>query len=161
MEMKFTLEKKLDEGIEAVIYKSGTLVAKVLRNSENADSNSLQNIRERLTKEYEIARDLYNNRISVPKPFGVFDLPFEKQKLPAFVMQYIDGKNLIELMESYKSARISLRLYEKTRELAAMEIEAAKKIGFVPYDANAKGNIMLSKSGKIYLIDFGMWQRIF
>jgi RIO-like serine/threonine protein kinase len=161
MEIKFEKAERLDEGTEAVIYKSGALVAKVLHNSQNADSNVLQNVRERLTKEYEIARDLYESKISVPKPFGVFDLPFENgKKCPAFIMQYIDGKNLSELMESYKNARISLRLYDNAKELAAIQIEAAKKIGLVPYDANAKGNIMLSKSGRIYLIDFGQWQRV-
>ncbi len=160
MEIKFDKAKRLDEGTEAVIYKSGGLVAKVLHNSENADSNVLKNIRERLTNEYEIARDLYENKISVPKPFGIFDLLFENKECPAFVMQYIDGKNLSELMESYKSARISLRLYDNARELAAIQIEAARKIGLVPYDANAKGNIVLSKSGIVYLIDFGQWQRV-
>ena len=143
----------IGEGSEGFIYKYGERAAKVLHGSFTANPNHLNFIRERLANEYEIAKELYRNNISVPIPFGIFDIPFKNGKIyPAFLMQFIKGKNLGELRNPNNST-----LYYRIEKLAEIEIEKAKGIGFRTYDANRKTNIIVSKYGKIYLIDFGLW----
>lgn len=117
--------------------------------------NSLQNpgvARDRLKNEFDIAKDLNQNRISVPYPHGIFELDLfgNGNIYPCFVMQYIDGVNITQLRGRLHN--LALRVVEK-------EAEKARKLGYVP-SGDYQNNAMISRrSGRIYLIDFTMWDR--
>ncbi len=122
---------------------------------------------ERIRKEHEIARKLYEQDISVPKPYGIFNLkqPNDDEKdwaplglpckYPAFVMEYINGSIPHPKYLSYAVQR-------KIDELVQIERKKVNDLHlFKPEDADGWENTLWCPSQeKIYLIDFTQWEII-
>ncbi len=99
----------------------------------------------RLKKELDVAMELYNAGVRVPKPYGVFRIEINGRKTFGYVMQCIDGKNLDEF-----------NVFEGRNEyeqIAKDEVDKAKSQGFVLHDRWC-GNVMVSDNSQVYLIDF-------
>jgi len=115
---------------------------------------------EQLQREKEIAKIAYEERISVPKPEGVFKVrhPKNRDMQPALIMEYIEG---LTLKDIYRREKESVSYYKVLR-LAKEEIEKANKTKLIPAgDAVNSGNIIwCPEKEKVYLIDFGLWEVI-
>jgi RIO-like serine/threonine protein kinase len=106
-----------------------------------------------LNKEFKIMNRLYQGKISVPKPVGVFNicLPEVSTKVPGLVMEYIeDGiypwklKNIINKLDF----------------LTLKELQKAMRLGYIPgHDCYTYSNNVLwsERRQNIVLIDFGDW----
>jgi tRNA A-37 threonylcarbamoyl transferase component Bud32 len=107
-----------------------------------------------LNHEYEVCKDAYESGVSVPKPEGIFSVmhPKEKQIYFAFVMEYINGKTLLEFYKIWKTDITEMW------DLAEKENEKLRKINLFNSDARAENIIWNSEKKKIYLIDFGHWK---
>jgi len=137
--------KYLDRGSYGEVYRiSDTHVAKV---EKFHDINSLE-------EEFDIAKELYEKGISVPKPEGIFPVGMSKTKMQGFVMEYIYGKTFDEVYQRDEE------LFYQVKKLREKEINKVKDLGFYPKDfLNNKNNIWQPDEEKVYLIDFGRWER--
>jgi len=168
---KYLLPYEIGRGAEGIVYKiSDKYVAKVPR---ICYPDSKKNLR----KEFEIAKVLFENGVSVPEPEGIFkirNLGLTSVIIPseAFIMEYIKGKTGSEFFRDYSSFRMVNpnfiespsfagynEEYNHIKKLYEEEIKKAKEIGFLPFDAEFNGNYIWSaERSKLYLIDFGMWE---
>lgn len=114
-------------------------------NSEN--TNSFFEQREKFKKEARRIRQLHNEHI-----VAVHDL-FEENGTAYYVMDYVDGENLAELL---KRTGLPMTESEVNRILPQIldALKAVHDAGFCHLDIKPS-NIMLEKGGKIKLIDFG------
>ena len=142
---KYHLPEKIGHGKRSIIFQiSDNYVAKT---SIPINDIKLKN----LEKEFEIAKFLFENGASVPKPEGIFFMEYNKFFLKSFIMEYIEGKNGLE---------ISTKEFFYVSKLWHKEVERAKDLGFITYDSSHLGNFIWSpKREKVYLIDFEMWDR--
>jgi len=114
-------------------------------------------------KEANIVKHLYENGVSVPTPYGVFEFKPARterwteiglpRKFPAFVMQYIEGVvPHPKYLDSDTQDRVS--------ELVEVEREKVRKLDRIKsFDAMGWENtIWVPKEDKIYLIDFSKWE---
>ncbi|MDP4039214.1 MAG: hypothetical protein Q8P57_01380 [Candidatus Pacearchaeota archaeon] len=117
---------------------------------------------EKVQNEYEICKKLYENGVSVPKPYGVFMLknPSDEEwtelwfprRFPAFVMEYINGS-----VPHPKYLRPEL--HKRVDELVATERDKIEGLGIRPSDAMGWENTLwVPEKEQIYLIDFSRWQ---
>jgi len=142
-EQTFEFPEKIDQGAESIVYKiSNKYVAKVPRH------NFL-----RLEKEFFIARGLYNKNISVPIPYGMFNITFWDLVRPAYIMEYIPGERLDTLRKLSKNER------DKINNLFSREIEKVEDIGFTMDDVGTHNAIWSPEKQKVYLIDFSDWKK--
>ncbi len=156
----------IDYGTEAQIFLiTPGLVAKVYRNLFwiNEEDKRLrgdelfspETIRY-AQRELTISEGLYASGVSVPKPEGLFALSFPRlglPRIPAFVMQYVDGKDW-----SYFSGEQQKRV-ERAFDV---EIAKARTAGFIPADdALSDWNVLYTVNNdkiKAVLFDFGGWK---
>ncbi len=110
-----------------------------------------------LKREYEICKRLYESGVTVPEPLGIFEvalrgyfLDFFKPKIRrAFVMQYIPGPTLNEIMGTKR--------LQHAEGLWKSEIERAVALGFKPHDIGPQNAIWNKKEDQVYLVDFEGW----
>ncbi|HLA23708.1 MAG TPA: hypothetical protein VJZ93_04200 [Candidatus Nanoarchaeia archaeon] len=121
-----------------------------------------------ISYEFGIQKSLYDLGFPVPYPFGMLDieeiLGGELNKSKAILMEYIEGKDLLDLIPNsrgtngnalYKLFRLE---FPELANKAEEEISKARKIGFNPgADALMPYNLRLSENNKLFLIDFGLW----
>jgi hypothetical protein len=116
----------------------------------------------RFAYEYKMQRDLRRAGVSVPEPDGVRNVTFPLEgyyrhfgkSLPAFVMEFIDGRALCD-----ESWHYDLSLYQTALEAEMDELRKAERLGFRP-GFDAIGNSIWSPSERrIYLIDFQHWKK--
>ncbi len=107
-------------------------------------------------REFLIAEGLYSAGVSVPKPEGVFALfvpILGIQRIPAFAMQYVDGKDFNNL---------SFELQQRANEVYQEEIVKARAAGFTPADDTfSDWNVFYTVNDgdvKAVLHDFGGWK---
>lgn len=116
----------------------------------------------KIRKEYEIARELYDAGISVPNPYGVFKLRKPKgedwseiwvpRRYPAFVMEYKEGGIPYPKYLDFSTQR-------KIEELVRIEREKVADLGFRTSDSLGWENTLwVPKEERIYLIDFTRWE---
>lgn len=115
----------------------------------------------KLKQEHDIVSEAYRAGICVPKPEGMFTVTIDKsavlkriyaqtgEKLPTFVMQYIDGQKLSHIKE----------ISAEVNDLWENEIEKATKSGFTTFDAQDWNAIFNPEQNKVYLIDLEYWGR--
>ena len=101
-----------------------------------------------LRYEYTIARVCRKNRISVPIPKGVFNVPMDNGTYPAYIMEYIDGIPFFELKKDDP-------FYNEAIQKFDIEINKAKRI-FCTGDSNGNA-IWRPKKRKVILIDHLGW----
>ncbi len=143
---RFTLDSEIyqiDEGILAKVYHEGI-------------EGDLDGAKMKALYEYGIAKRLYDSKISVPCPKGVFLVPIKTnstERYPSFVMEYISGYTLRELENT--------DFRDRTHDLvqkAQVELEKAEKLGFIPKDLCLSNLLWSPNTNEIYLIDFTQWK---
>jgi hypothetical protein len=99
-------------------------------------------------KELEVALDLFNEKVSIPTPRGLFRINIFGEEKTGFGMDYIaNSKN------AYGS--------KEAEDLMQTEIEKARKVGYNPVDIMYKHNCLwIPEDKKIYLIDFVGWKKV-
>ena len=108
-------------------------------------------------REFSIAEKLYSAGVSVPKPEGLFALSLPRlgiQRIPAFVMQYVDGKNFGSLPGEWCM---------RAKEAFQSELAKAITAGFTPADDalpdwNVLYTVINNDDVKAVLFDFGGWK---
>jgi serine/threonine protein kinase len=146
---QYKLKKKLGEGGMATVYlaentKFRTDVAIKFLNIEFTHN---ENIRKRFLAE---ARNMF--KMSHPNIVRVTDL-VEEDRMVAFVMEYIEGGTLKE----YQQKQSKLK-NEEIKQLFLQMLDAVDYVhnhGFIHRDIKPS-NFMLTKEGKIKLLDFGI-----
>ena len=145
------ITKPIRSGFYNVIYElTEQHVVKVNRPDRDATV-------EDLVQESQVAHQLYNEGVSVPKPEGIFKVKIRWGKnlyglwFPTkigFVMEKINGINGDE---------INGDLRKKVEELHQIELEKCWKLGFFTGDIDLSNSIYDSVNAKSYLIDFYGW----
>ncbi len=140
---EYKMPGRIDGGAEAEVYRiSERHVAKVPLDHRSSPDRDL-------THEFEIAEDLFENGISVPKPEGIFPIHLMNSVRNGFVMEFIDGKS---------GARLRGNEISYVRDLLYKEIRKVRDLGFDPEDwYSPKNYIWEPQEDKIYLIDFLRW----
>jgi hypothetical protein len=152
-------------GADGPVYRiDGNKVAKFEWNRELSDLFfKVGRTGEKVLREYEISKTLYDAGISVPKPEGVFMIAPPKnedwglfgfpKRFPAFVCQYIDGG--IPTAKYLKPEE--QRLIDK---LVGEERRKVRKLGLNVEDGDGWENTLwVPQEQKIYLIDFSRWSK--
>ncbi|MDO8516937.1 MAG: hypothetical protein Q7S33_02325 [Nanoarchaeota archaeon] len=149
-EQEFDYARPLGSGIHGSVYQISDIHAAKFYDEQNVSDPD---------KECKIAKELYKNNINVPKPEGVFKIDlkakntFLSQK-HAFVMEYLPGY-ILEDVPSNEIKRLGLN------ELAEIELEKARKLGFLTIDSEPRRNnsnqIWCPDRNRIYIIDFVNW----
>jgi serine/threonine protein kinase len=150
---QYKLKKKLGEGGMATVYlaentKFRTDVAIKFLNIEFTHN---ENIRKRFLAE---ARNMF--KMSHPNIVRVTDL-VEEDRMVAFVMEHIEGGTLKE----YQNERSKLN-NEEIKKMFLQMLDAVDYVhnhGFIHRDIKPS-NFMLTKEGKIKLLDFGIAKNI-
>jgi serine/threonine protein kinase len=146
---EYKLKRKLGEGGMATVYlaentKFRTNVAIKFLNIEFTHN---ENIRKRFLAE---ARNIF--KMSHPNIVRVTDL-VEEGRMVAFVMEYIDGTTLKEYLQAQDKLK-----NEAIKQLFLQMLEAVDYVhnyGFIHRDIKPS-NFMLTKDGKVKLLDFGI-----
>ena len=100
--------------------------------------------RNRTRTEAKVMIDLYLNGLNVPAPIFV-DL-----KNYVIVMEYIEGRKLIELINT-----LELETIKKYAEELGIQVGKMHSLDIYHGDLTL-GNILVTKDEKLYLIDFGL-----
>lgn len=151
-----------DYGTVYAINRQRNLAAKIWKSGwDNSYVFSEHHIAE-AQREHDIARELYQNAISVPRPEGVFHIALPslfpgQPYIPAFIMEHVRG---VQYYSLNSEGRI------KARELHAQELEKIRDTTrFVPQDVPFKKNCLYqlgeneTEVSKVILFDFGNWFR--
>ncbi len=109
----------------------------------------------KLIKGFELQKIAYDLNLSVPKPEGIFEVEIRNPSfnLPGFVMEYVPGEPLSEILIKKGSCAIS-----DITTLMYAELDKAKALDFKPGDTNFANAIWSSVQNKIYLIDLEGWE---
>jgi len=148
---KYKVEKEHDKGGMAKIYKVFDRLAKEYRAIKTVP-NVLSYDKEAL----ERLRNEINNaqKISHPNVIRVYDL-FEDRGRYLLVMEYIDGKNLYQVLKDSRDKR--LKEYEVIKYMIQVSkgLKEIHRRGIVHLDLKPK-NLMLAKEGEIKILDFSI-----
>lgn len=135
--------EEIGEGYDGLVYRiSENKCAKVLR----------INAKHTLEHEFNMSTFLFENKISVPKPYGILKMSFPhyiELITEVFILEYISGGNL---------CKYNGKEYLKLLERAKLEYENVKKLGVITGDCKCKNVLFSPKKNKIYLIDFQSWK---
>ncbi len=102
---------------------------------------------ERFKKELLLAREISHDNVVRIHDFG------EIKGIKFISMQYIDGENLGELIQT--SGPLSVQASINISKQICLGLKAAHKQGIIHRDLKPQ-NIMVDKSGKVYITDFGL-----
>ncbi len=158
--------QEVGRGIRAFVYRiSENHVAKIphdkydflenndvwLRNDESAI--------EEIVHEYEIARELFDGGVCVPRPEGIFSIHMGREpyvlaergtNYPGFVMEYVPGEIIVNIEEDYE---LRIKIYDE-------EVKKAQELGFLTEDADGINGIWSPTREKVYIFDFGEWAKV-
>jgi len=93
------------------------------------------------------------SRIEHPNVVTIHDVG-EQNRVNYIVMQYVQGKNLLELLQS-EDGHLPWRSAMRLIQLAARGLHAVHSHGIIHRDIKPT-NIMLSKDSRVLLMDFGL-----
>lgn len=144
----------LGQGGMNLVYKAKDLqtnkivAVKALR----TDGLSDQSVVTRFQREVQVL-----NRLNHPRIVGVHDYGTSRRGQPFFVMDYLEGKSLNQVLR--KDGRLSLERFQDVFVQVAAAIQHAHKHGAIHRDLKP-GNIMLVKLGNtedyVKIVDFGI-----
>lgn len=148
---KYKVEKEHDKGGMAKIYKVFDRLTKEYRAIKTVP-NVLSYDKEAL----ERLRNEINNaqKISHPNVIKVYDL-FEDRGRYLLVMEYIDGKNLYQVLKNRSDKRLTEYEVVKYMIQVSKGLKEIHRRGIVHLDLKPK-NIMLAKEGEIKILDFSI-----
>lgn len=149
-----------DGGYSRVYKLTDDYVVKVMFDDGHRDRNR--------DYEYIIANELYEAGISVPKPVGLFDVKVVRAHYGRIFME--EGGFVLErgfVMDRVRDDKVEC--FDKGRELGQRldrELTKCEELSFIPHDNCWYGrgghNVLYDKKqDKLYLIDFGLWERKF
>jgi hypothetical protein len=105
-----------------------------------------------VTREYEIQRVLYDLKISVPKPYGVYTIRIgDGDEKLSIVMDYVPG----DLVMNFDPLS---PLGAHARELRVAEVDKARAMGFATLDTTDRNAIYNPLTDHVTLIDFDWWR---
>ncbi|HIG95002.1 MAG TPA: serine/threonine protein kinase [Nanoarchaeota archaeon] len=129
----------------------------------NSDSRLVTpNKKTALTNEYNdhcpVYEESYNLNANITKPYGIFNVYdlTQKQFRPAFVLEKINGKSLVQLTE--KGLKQKSDLYNRLEKQSRKELRKLTQ-RFIPVDFEDRNIIVEESTGKVYIIDFEYWKR--
>ena len=161
IKQRYRLDVKIDSGGMSDIYKASDAVLtdagiehnvvalKVLQNTFADQPEALQ----LLIQEAQSTKQL-----SHPNIVRVFDVDHECGQY-FIVMELLDGENLQQLIKRSKPNGLSFNATLKILLQIANALEHAHQIGIVHADLKP-ANIMIDRSGKIKVLDFGVAQKL-
>ncbi|MBP7860354.1 serine/threonine protein kinase [bacterium] len=151
---KYYVLSLLGQGGMNLVYKAKDLqtnkivAVKALR----TDGLSDQSVVTRFQREVQVL-----NRLNHPRIVGVHDYGTSKRGQPFFVMDYLEGKSLNQVLR--KDGRLSVERFQDVFVQVAAAIQHAHKHGAIHRDLKP-GNIMLVKLGNtedyVKIVDFGI-----
>jgi len=145
---RYEIRSELGRGGMGIVYKSQHLESKkifaikVLKVNQSLDRNTI----ERFIREINVTASLQHKNIVKLHDKGVTD-----RSLPYFVMDFIDGMTLTDFLKQSPDYKAIARIFIHITEA----IHYAHQKGIVHRDLKP-ANIMIEKSGKPIVMDFGL-----
>ncbi|MBN1793268.1 hypothetical protein JW826_06305 [Candidatus Woesearchaeota archaeon] len=157
------------EGSDGFIYRLGK--DKVAKFEKTIAREIPSSTGKKTKREYRMGRFLYENGISVPRPHGIelitlssdtqgvtWPRGFSSRAYPAFVMDYIEGVVLDDLVFSINAGTNTPWQERKhARKMYNREIEKVRDLFVAPLDLGLHNSIWNREEDRIYLIDFQGW----
>ncbi|MBW2138797.1 MAG: CHASE2 domain-containing protein [Deltaproteobacteria bacterium] len=144
---------ELGQGAMGIVYKArdpkiNRLVAiKTIRFSDEFEEGKIEDIKQRFFREAEIAGKLSHRSI-----VAIYDVG-EDYDLTYMAMEYLEGENLVDYCQ--KGSLLPMRKALYVIEETASALNYAHSQGVIHRDIKP-ANIMLLKSGKVKVTDFGI-----
>jgi serine/threonine-protein kinase len=150
---RYEIIEELGQGAMGVVYKAKDpkinrlLAIKTIRFSDEFDAKAVQEIKDRFLREAEIA-----GQLSHPSIVSIYDLG-EDFELTYMAMEFLNG----EALQKYcrKGSLLPMRKVLYITAETALALDYAHAQGVIHRDIKP-GNVMLLKSGKIKVTDFGI-----
>jgi len=170
---EYHIPREIGRGCSSIVYAiSKDLAIKIITPRSIIPPYSIRNPKldintnsfERLAREFEIQRQLYEGGISVPRPEGIFACTFPLFEHISFFKKYFPGL----IMERLYGVKGTHALYgksctedEKLTGMMEAEFDRAMALGFKKsIDACLDNTIYNPEIDKLWLIDFGGWSKI-
>ncbi len=155
----YKIEKTLGEGAFGIAYKArnihiGKYVVLKTLNEQSRSKRDYIKYSEKFKKEGQRLNKVHQNKNTPINPHivGIIDF-FTEGDLPCLVMDYVEGKNLYDLIQ--EKGRLSEgRAVKYIRQIGSALMDC-HEVGIIHRDAHPS-NIMLRKDGNAVLIDFGI-----
>ena len=151
----YEIEDTLGEGYFGITYKARNIhigkyvVLKTLNEKRRSERDYIK-YSKRFKKEGQHLNKVAKN--DNPHIVGIIDF-FTEGDLPCLVMDYVEGKNLYDLIQ--EEGRLSEERAVKYIRQIGSALKVCHEVGIIHRDAYPS-NIMLRKDGNAVLIDFGI-----
>lgn len=148
------------------VYRCGSYALKFFSGGRDRSLQTNGRALRILAKEYAIGLALYRGGISVPRPYGILELPhpdptyrpgfFSSRAFPALVMDFIDSLDLTR--QGYTS--VTFHKDTHLQKLVDQEVTKIKSLGIQPNDVHPCNILWNPVSQQVHLVDFTGWQFI-
>lgn len=148
LKKKYISIEKIKRGGQKTVYKAkqldGTVVAlKIISNTNDI----------RVIQEIELVKDILIEKVPIIYDHGIVHDDSVGEDVLYIVEEYIDGQSLRDYLNAGNRLTLS-GAFMLLHTLLSIEMQLEEK-GILHRDINPN-NIILSSSGKVYLIDFGL-----
>ena len=145
---RYEITELLGEGGMAFVYKAldKELQRFVAIKTLKPSYVSQETFVERFKREAQVASNINNPNIVQIYDWGIEDVPY-------FVMEYVEGNSLTQIISKRKQLSISDVIYIGSR--VANGLQAAHSNGLVHRDIKP-GNILITSEGRVKVTDFGI-----
>lgn len=154
---RYEIIREIGQGAMGVVYEAKDpkinrrIAIKTIRFSDEFEKDHVQEVKNRFFREAEIA-----GKLSHPSIVSIYDAG-EDYDLTYLAMEFLEGKDLREYCKkgNLKSLRRVLHIVNEV----ALALDHAHSKGVIHRDIKP-GNIMLLKTGKVVVTDFGIAKAI-
>ncbi len=150
---RYEITREIGQGAMGIVYEANDpkinrrIAIKTIRFSDEFEEQKVQEVKNRFFKEAEIA-----GRLSHPSIVAIYDAG-EDYDLTYLAMEYLEGKDLRAYCTKGKLKPLRTVLFIISE--VAFALDHAHNKGVIHRDIKP-GNIMLLKSGKVKVTDFGI-----
>ena len=154
---RYEIVKEIGQGAMGVVYEAKDpkinrrVAIKTIRFSDEFEEGRVQEVKNRFFREAEIA-----GKLSHPSIVAIYDVG-EDYDLTYLAMEFLEGKDLREYCKKGKLRSLRRVLYIISE--VALALDHAHGKGVIHRDIKP-GNIMLLKTGKVKVTDFGIAKAI-
>ena len=147
---RYAIVKKLGEGGKGVVYKTRdtalnrVVAIKMLKSAVTGEEAYSHFIREAQTV----------GRLNHPNIVSIIDVGREGEK-QFFVLEFVDGMNLCELMEAYPGRKCGLQTVLRTGMDVCSALQYAHSQGIIHGDIKPE-DILITQEGTAKVMDFGL-----